>query len=427
MAGYRLPASSPLDTLVRKTSQRRPTNEPARAHAPPPRPAPPPGSPLIRSRFDQARDDESVYTDASSFRARHAYSESKASTSYAGSSYSIYPADAGLEHYPPFNTNDPSSNSRNRAGHASEPSVDSYIDMNSPVDDDQPLADAQEAVLAGLTDTYRDDRPGSHQNYDSALRDSWPDAKRASEGVQRAAGGRGRGPPSYAHDTVRADAKRPTPGRQDNPHASNAFKSVYSNVDSVYSQDDDRNSYGGPRYPASGRYTRNLDSIYSQDDDDQAYYADASGAAYTDTSGAAYADASYTANEDVPTVVVSSPITSSSASSRQASRQPIQQHIRNFSRPMPQSDAPPPGSSASQQGHAPSQQGRTPSHSQNNHITGGFDPHASTISYADSSYTQDDSFAHDPATNLSSSYASQDGLNPHLTHLFAQTAPPLAL
>ncbi|KAI5885189.1 uncharacterized protein SCHCODRAFT_02673798 [Schizophyllum commune H4-8] len=54
MAGYRLPASSPLDTLVRKTSQRRPTNEPARAHAPPPRPAPPPRSPLIRSRFDQA-------------------------------------------------------------------------------------------------------------------------------------------------------------------------------------------------------------------------------------------------------------------------------------------------------------------------------------------------------------------------------------
>ncbi|KAI4294116.1 hypothetical protein K525DRAFT_274601, partial [Schizophyllum commune Loenen D] len=96
MASYRLPASSPLDTLVRKTSQRRPS-EPAR----PPRPAPPPGSPLIRSRFDQARDDESVYTDASSFRAKHAYSESKASTSYAGSSYSIYPADAGLEHYPP--------------------------------------------------------------------------------------------------------------------------------------------------------------------------------------------------------------------------------------------------------------------------------------------------------------------------------------
>ncbi|KAI5885209.1 uncharacterized protein SCHCODRAFT_02673803 [Schizophyllum commune H4-8] len=387
MAGYRLPASSPLDTLVRKTSQRRPTNEPARAHAPPPRPAPPPGSPLIRSRFDQARDDESVYTDASSFRARHAYSESKASTSYAGSSYSIYPADAGLEHYPPFNNNDPG----NRAGHASEPSVDSYIDMNSPVDDDQPLADAQEAVLAGLTDTYRDDRPGSHQNYDSALRDSWPDAKRASEGAQRAASGRGRGPPSYAHDTVRADAKRPTPGRQDNPHASNAFKSVYSNVDSVYSQDDDRNSYGGPGYPASGRYTRNLDSIYSQDDDDQAYYADASGAAYADTSGAAYADASgaaYTANEDVPTVVVSSPITASS--SRQASRQPIQQHIRNFSRPMPQSDAPPPGSSASHPQRAPSHSLTSPSNA--------FDrPESSYTAYSqDVSYNQDDSFAHDP-------------------------------
>ncbi|KAL1759131.1 hypothetical protein FB107DRAFT_288012 [Schizophyllum commune] len=348
MASYRLPASSPLDTLVRKTSQRRPS-EPAR----PPRPAPPPGSPLIRSRFDQARDDESVYTDASSFRAKHAYSESKASTSYAGSSYSIYPADAGLEHYPPFNHsndfNHPNdfdhSRTSDRPGHASEPSVDSYIDMNSPVDDDQPLADAQEAVLAGLTDTYRDDRPGSHQNYDSALRDSWPDAKRASEGVQRAgagvqrAGSRGgRGAP-YTGDATRGDrdAKRPTPGRQDNPHASNAFKSVYSNVDSVYSQDDYTPSGAGYSSGAGGRYTRNLDSIYSQDDDDQAYYADASGAAYT---------------HDVPTVVVSSPITSASTSSRQPSRQPvvqqggrqpIQQHIRNFSRPMPQSDAPPPG------------------------------------------------------------------------------------
>ncbi|KAL1713940.1 hypothetical protein EV715DRAFT_276964 [Schizophyllum commune] len=409
MASYRLPASSPLDTLVRKTSQRRPTNEPVRAHAPP-RPAPPPGSPLIRSRFDQARDDESVYTDASSFRAKHAYSESKASTSYAGSSYSIYPADAGLEHYPPFNH----STDTDRPGHASEPSVDSYIDMNSPVDDDQPLADAQEAVLAGLTDTYRDDRPGSHQNYDSALRDSWPDAKRASEGVQRAgagvqrAGSRG-GASRDAYDTTRGnrgaydDAKRPTPGRQDNPHASNAFKSVYSNVDSVYSQDDERSSYAA--YPSgASRYTRNLDSIYSQDDDDQAYYADASGAAYTeDQSG------------DVPTVVVSSPITI------QAGRQPIQQHIRNFSRPMPQSDDPTP-SSHSQQDYAPSHsqqdharshshQVHTPSHPQNSTLTSGFDPHASTISYADSSYTQDDSFAHNTShdsfahgpSNLSSS------------------------
>ncbi|KAI5821854.1 hypothetical protein K523DRAFT_190502, partial [Schizophyllum commune Tattone D] len=367
MASYRLPASSPLDTLVRKTSQRRPS-EPAR----PPRPAPPPGSPLIRSRFDQARDDESVYTDASSFRAKHAYSESKASTSYAGSSYSIYPADAGLEHYPPFNHSNDFDRSRtfapDRPGHASEPSVDSYIDMNSPVDDDQPLADAQEAVLAGLTDTYRDDRPGSHQNYDSALRDSWPDAKRASEGVQRAASGRGR-----ANDPARADAKRPTPGRQGNPHASNAFKSVYSNVDSVYSQDD--------YTPPGARYTRNLDSIYSQDDDDQAYYADASGAAYTeDQSG------------DVPTVVVSSPITSTSSSSRQPSRQPVAQHIRNFSRPMPQSDDPIPSAPGSSPGRA-----RAPStaygaqDTSNNYIGPPFDPHASTISYADSSYTQDDS------------------------------------
>ncbi|KAL1678689.1 hypothetical protein EV122DRAFT_290109 [Schizophyllum commune] len=426
MASYRLPASSPLDTLVRKTSQRRPS-EPAR----PPRPAPPPGSPLIRSRFDQARDDESVYTDASSFRAKHAYSESKASTSYAGSSYSIYPADAGLEHYPPFNhSTDFSTAAADRPGHASEPSVDSYIDMNSPVDDDQPLADAQEAVLAGLTDTYRDDRPGSHQNYDSALRDSWPDAKRASEGVQRAGsrgGAGGRGAP-YAGDATRGnrgpydDAKRPTPGRQDNPHASNAFKSVYSNVDSVYSQDDDRSSYaaypsgayanGGPSYgaqggTASGRYTRNLDSIYSQDDDDQAYYADASGAAYT-VDGSSYntSDSNYAhtqPNEDVPTVVVSSPITSTS--SRQPSRQPVvqqggrqpiqAQHIRNFSRPMPQSDDPAAGSSPSDSHNGPL---NSPSNgyigASNGYIGPPFDPHASTISYADSSYNQDDSFAH---------------------------------
>ncbi|KAI3998032.1 hypothetical protein K525DRAFT_246579, partial [Schizophyllum commune Loenen D] len=242
------------------------------------------------------------------------------------------------------------------------------------VDDDQPLADAQEAVLAGLTDTYRDDRPGSHQNYDSALRDSWPDAKRASEGVQRAgagvqrAGSRGgRGAP-YAGDANRGDrdAKRPTPGRQDNPHASNAFKSVYSNVDSVYSQDDDRASYyasnaGASYYPS-----------YMPDDRDMYPHAEDE-----DQSG------------HVPTVVVSSPI--ASTSSRQPSRQPIQQHIRNFSRPMPQPDDPILS--------APST---------------AFDPHASTISYADSSYTQDDSFAHDtshdsfahgPSANFSSSHA----------------------
>ncbi|KAI3997997.1 hypothetical protein K525DRAFT_275763, partial [Schizophyllum commune Loenen D] len=246
-----------------------------------------------------------------------------------------------------------------------------------------PLADAQEAVLAGLTDTYRDDRPGSHQNYDSALRDSWPDAKRASEGVQRAASGRGR-----ANDPARADAKRPTPGRQDNPHASNAFKSVYSNVDSVYSQDD--------YTPSGARYTRNLDSIYSQDDDDQAYYADASGAAYADTSGTAYADtsgaaygnasgAAYTPNEDLPTVLVSSPITSTS--SRQASRQPIQQHIRNFSRPMPQPAAP----------MLPTPQETSlasPSTAFNR-------PESSYTAYSqDVAYNQDDSFAHEgPSAN----------------------------
>ncbi|KAL1686643.1 hypothetical protein GGG16DRAFT_19040, partial [Schizophyllum commune] len=407
MASYRLPASSPLDTLVRKTSQRRPS-EPAR----PPRPAPPPGSPLIRSRFDQARDDESVYTDASSFRAKHAHSESKASTSYAGSSYSIYPADAGLEHYPPFNHSNDSAPATNRLGHASEPSVDSYIDMNSPVDDDQPLADAQEAVLAGLTDTYRDDRPGSHQNYDSALRDSWPDAKRASEGVQRAGsrgGAGGRGAP-YAGDATRGnrgpydDAKRPTPGRQDNPHASNAFKSVYSNVDSVYSQDDYTPSGAGYPSGAGGRYTRNLDSIYSQDDDDQAYYADASGAAYTADSSA-YSNQDDSSN-DVPTVVVSSPITSASSSSRQpsrqpvvqAGRQPIQQHIRNFSRPMPQSDDPaPPSAPGSSHGAlSGSSQPAQPNSTLTSPSTAFARPESSYTAYSqDVSYNQDDSFAHD--------------------------------
>ncbi|KAL1741951.1 hypothetical protein HDZ31DRAFT_3756, partial [Schizophyllum fasciatum] len=263
MAGYRLPTSSPLESLVRKTSQRRADRtEPVR----PPRP---PGSPLIRTRFDQARDDESVYTDAgslsfsSSSRPRHAHTESKASTSYAGSSYSIYPADASLEHYPPFAAHEPSA------------SVDSYIDMNSPVDDEQPLADAEEAVLAGLGGAYRDERR-SAQAYGSALRDSWPDAKRA------------------------------VPGRQD----ADAFRSVYSNVDSVYSQDAD-------------------------------------------------------ADDGLPTVVVSSP---APGSGPPAGRQPIvQQPIRNFSRPMPQPSAPLPPPPADPNSSAPANHPSPSNHPSPNH------------------------------------------------------------